>query len=189
METKPEIDTTLEIETLRMMMKINLQRLYELGEINDNIGIQAYIGKHCQIDISPLKMLECINIKTLLSVFHNACDNIKHLEVSTMDSSSQITDLSDDESHCVLAVNDIGEEVSFDLVIYHRHGMIGIETEIDTGPGFNEDQVVSIYDDITKLFDFTKAMSQVIVESGVPIYAEISVLDFIELYIQEVANV
>lgn len=174
-----------EIETLDTLLETTINRLIELGQIGNKLDIKQYICDNCKLEMSPLTVLKEIEIDTLLAVFHNHGPNIHLMKQSSQDVQDVTSDLSEDETHDIYKVTRIGEETDFDLVIYNRHGKIGIEVEFDAAPALSEEFVISIWDDLSGKFDFADALNSALARSGIDHFYAIDIDEFCELYLME----
>jgi len=188
MKTGSITQTRLEVETITRMIEISCQRLYDLGIVSDATQMHAYIHENVRLNMSPLKVLKKINLDHLLAVFHNNVDNIK-LMVGSDQRKSDPTfydtfDLSEDETNLIFNVHEVGVEHPFDLVVYNRHNMIGIECEYDAAPALNEELTVSIWDNLPTRFEFAEKLNFALDQSGIEKHYEIMTDDFLDIYIK-----
>jgi len=174
-----------EIETLKIMVAISLQRLYDLGEIKTQ-DLQSYVNENVKLNVSPLTVLKQISLNHLLSVFHNNGPCIKILCHADEVSKDVMFDISKDEFVHIVHVEDVALERTFDLVVYNRHGNIGIETEFDSGPALVEDMIISIWDNLTERVNCTDMLNHGLDNAGINKFFEIPIDEFIELYLEHI---
>lgn len=177
---------TTETETLTNILSSTLARLVELGEAEIDPKNKAYIFKNYKLMDSPFIILKDIELNTLLTVFHNSGPGIKALVASGYKSPVQPFDISEDETHLVFEVHELGVEHQFEIVIYNRHGEIGIEAEFDAAPALNEDLAISIWDDLSGKFEFATSLNHALNQSGLDKHYSFPIDEFVKLYLEEI---
>lgn len=129
---------------------------------------------------SPLSQTD---ITTLLEIFATVFERVELMELASEENSGQYADLSEDDNHQVISVRKKkNPSVSFDLVIYRRNDMIGIETELDVGPALVEGYVVSIWNDLPQKVNMEELFNRALEQTGIEKYAEMKVSNFDTIY-------